>query len=84
MYASHPPNDLREKSATVPFIDAVIDERSPWVLIENHEALQKEVTKLVYNQYLDKEKLEFDSESKFSQISSPTIRYPILLPLSST
>lgn len=54
MYASHPPNDLREKSAKNPFISCVIDKRSPWILFNNSEDLQEEMTQLIYKLYLGK------------------------------
>ncbi len=54
MYSSHPPNDLREKNAKTPFISNEEDERSPWILFGEKEKLQKEMTTLVYQQYLSK------------------------------
>ena len=49
MYASHPANYLREKNAKKDFIEAVVDEKSPWCLFENPEALRQQVTKNLLN-----------------------------------
>lgn len=54
MYASHPPNDHREKSAKNPFVFCEIDSRSPWLLFNNSEEIQKKMTLLVYDKYLNK------------------------------
>ncbi|WP_353778029.1 M48 family metalloprotease [Winogradskyella sp. 3972H.M.0a.05] len=54
MYASHPPNNMREDSAKVPFIDCESDSRSPWILFRNSETLQQKMTSLVYKEYLNK------------------------------
>ena len=54
MYASHPPNDKREDSAKVPYIDCAADERSPWLLFGNKDELQERMTTLLYKQYFDK------------------------------
>lgn len=45
MYASHPPNYKREANAKKQFIEGIEDERSPWLLFENGEALAQKVTK---------------------------------------
>jgi len=52
MYASHPPNDLREKNAKSPYIKCLEDDRSPWILFGTSEKLQQEITALVYDKYL--------------------------------
>lgn len=54
MYASHPPNDLREKSAKKPFVLCEIDKRSPWILFNKATELQEEMTLLIYKMYLGK------------------------------
>lgn len=54
MYASHPPNDKREDSAKVPYVDCQADDRSPWLLFGNKEELQEKMTTLLYKQYFDK------------------------------
>lgn len=51
MYSSHPPNDHREKNAKEPFVACAKDTRSPWLLFANPEALQQEMTKLIYDKY---------------------------------
>lgn len=65
MYASHPPNDLREGNAKTPFVDCATDTRSPWLLFNNKEKLQEEMTTLLYNQYLSKEPQSFIPETQF-------------------
>jgi Zn-dependent protease with chaperone function len=51
MYASHPPNDQREHNAKTPFVPTTIDERSPWLLFSEPEALQEQMTRSVYANY---------------------------------
>ena len=65
MYASHPPNDLRENNAKTPFIECKTDTRSPWLLFNNTESLQEEMTTLLYSQYLSKEPKAFMPETQF-------------------
>lgn len=52
MYASHPPDHLREANAKAVFIACEPDERSPWLLFRNKEILQEQMTELIYKQYL--------------------------------
>lgn len=52
MYASHPPNSLREENAKSPYIHCPTDDRSPWILFGDAPAIQLEMTTLVYDQYL--------------------------------
>ena len=54
MYASHPPNDMRQDHAKIPFVACASDENSPWLLFDKKEQLQKEMTTLIYKQYLNK------------------------------
>ncbi len=61
MYSSHPPNDLRENNAKTPFISCKSDTRNPWILFNNHEKLQEEMTSLIYNEYIG-QKVEGFSE----------------------
>ncbi len=61
MYASHPPNDRREDNAKVPYINCEADERSPWKLFGDKEALQEEMTRLLYKLYLDKKPKEWQA-----------------------
>ena len=67
MYASHPPNDLREQSAKNPFVPCPQDNRSPWILFSNPTELQQKVSQVVYQQYLNKEAKEFFSVPEFEQ-----------------
>lgn len=59
MYASHPPNNMREDNAKQPYIPCNIDHRSPWMLFDGDLPLQEQMTKLVYKQYLQKIPKEF-------------------------
>lgn len=54
MYASHPPNDKREDSAKVPYVECLADDRSPWILFGNKDELQEKMTTLLYKQYFEK------------------------------
>jgi len=54
MYASHPPNDIRQANAKSPYVKCETDTRSSWLLFGTKEALQEEVTALIYDQYLNK------------------------------
>ncbi len=65
MYATHPPNDLRQVNAKTPFIECKQDSRSPWDLFNDKESLQREATKLVYKTYFDKEPSSFVSDEEF-------------------
>lgn len=65
MYASHPPNNLREDNAKKPYISCPNDERSPWLLFENKEAIQEQMTQLVYAQYLKQNPQEFNQAEVF-------------------
>lgn len=67
MYASHPPNDKRQDNAKVPYVACEVDDRSPWVLFDNKEALQKEMTALVYDTYLNKKDVEHSEVTIFEQ-----------------
>ncbi len=65
MYASHPPNNLRQENAKVPYVECASDNRSPWLLFENAQELQEEMSLLVYKQYFGKESLEFSTSEVF-------------------
>ncbi|SED14792.1 Zn-dependent protease with chaperone function [Tenacibaculum sp. MAR_2009_124] len=65
MYASHPPNNLRQENAKSPYIECGSDDRSPWLLFEKANELQEEMTLLVYKQYIGKESLEFSTSTVF-------------------
>lgn len=67
MYASHPPNDHREKNAKTPFVDCDFDERSPWLLFGNQEQLQEKMTQLVYENYLGKKPEQFVEMTQFEK-----------------
>ena len=65
MYASHPPNDLREKNAKTPFLPCEIDQRSPWILFTNKDTIQEKLTYLVYEKYMNKKPTQFNNEADF-------------------
>ena len=67
MYASHPNNDDRQTNAKKPFIKCAADDRSPWLLFGNKEALQEKVTTLIYDQYLNKKPDSFIKDNDFAQ-----------------
>ena len=59
MYASHPPNNMREENVKTPYLSCENDERSPWLLFASSEAIQKSATNLVYRQYFNVEPKEY-------------------------
>ncbi len=67
MYASHPPNDLRQANAKSPYINCEEDHRSPWIIFNNTEELQKEMTGIIYKLYLGKESLANTEIAEFEQ-----------------
>ncbi len=67
MYASHPPNNLREENAKIPFIHCVEDERSPWILFNADEILQQRMSALIYKTYLNKNPDDYVSSSTFEE-----------------
>lgn len=70
MYTSHPPNDLRENSAKVPFVSCDEDNRSPWNLFGSPEGLQEEMSALVYEKYLSKKPTEYADSIDFEEFVS--------------
>lgn len=73
MYASHPPNDHREKNAKTPFVACELDERSPWILFKNKENLQEKMSQSVYENYLGKKPekyVAFEDFEKFIEAES--------------
>ena len=67
MYASHPPNNHRENSAKIPFVQGIIDERSPWILFSDKEQLQAQMTSLIYEQYFGKKSTPNMETATFEQ-----------------
>lgn len=65
MYASHPPNNLRQDNAKTPYISCENDDTSPWLLFGNAEKLQQEMTQLIYKQYLNKTPENFSAVDDF-------------------
>jgi len=52
MWSTHPSNRDREKNAKDIYLSAEPDERSPWLLFKNPEAVRFEVSKRFYEVYL--------------------------------
>lgn len=48
MWASHPPNNVREENAKAEYVPAVLDDRSAWVLFEGAKELRAETTAWIY------------------------------------
>jgi Zn-dependent protease with chaperone function len=67
MYASHPPNDHREKNAKIPFVSCEADTRSPWLLFNNAAQLQEKMTSLIYENYLGKKPDNFVDANDFEK-----------------
>jgi Zn-dependent protease with chaperone function len=65
MYASHPPNDMRQDNAKVPFVACEVNENSPWLLFNNKEKLQQKMTQLIYEQYINKKAENLSSIEEF-------------------
>jgi Zn-dependent protease with chaperone function len=65
MYTSHPPNDKREHNAKTPYIECIEDNRSPWLLFNNDENLQEEMTSIVYEKYFSKKPETFSATAIF-------------------
>ncbi len=65
MYASHPPNDMRQENAKNPFVPCENNENSPWLLFDKKEALQKDMTTLIYKQYINKVAETFCTTEEF-------------------
>ncbi|MDH7913203.1 M48 family metallopeptidase [Winogradskyella sp. SYSU M77433] len=65
MYASHPPNNMRQDNAKIPFVACEINEDSPWLLFNNKENLQQKMTQLIYEQYINKKAESFSSIEEF-------------------
>jgi Zn-dependent protease with chaperone function len=65
MYASHPPNNMREENVKKPFVDCLLDERSPWILFDKSNEVQSRLTQLIYHKYFKKEPSAFCSNEEF-------------------
>lgn len=65
MYASHPPNNMRENNAKSPFIACKEDNRSPWILFTDKDNLQEKMTGLIHKQYIGKVPEEFSTTEVF-------------------
>ena len=67
MYASHPPNDMREANAKAPYVECAMDETSPWVLFGSKELLQEKMSLHVYKEYFNKTASNFVSPEAFEE-----------------
>lgn len=51
---SHPTHLMREKNAKRIYLRSQIDERSPWILFDNREALCRDMSEVFYTKLLDR------------------------------
>lgn len=65
MYSSHPANAVREENAKNPFVQCSSDYRSPWLLFENSEMIQTQITEVIYREYFGKKPEKFSGEEEF-------------------
>ena len=65
MYASHPPNNMREENVKKPFVDCVLDDRSPWILFDEGKEVQSKLTQLIYHKYFKQEPKAYCSNEEF-------------------
>lgn len=49
MWASHPPNDLREENIKKHYLTAELDDRSSWLLFEDAQVMREEVSASIFN-----------------------------------
>ncbi|MCC6808443.1 MAG: M48 family metalloprotease [Deltaproteobacteria bacterium] len=57
MWSSHPPNDVREKNAKRAYVAAPFDDRSAWILFDDHTTLRKKMTERLYAEKFDAAKV---------------------------
>lgn len=65
MYASHPPNDMREASAKQPYVACERDAESAWSLFDDAVGLREEMTSLIYSTYLNMKPQAWVDEADF-------------------
>ncbi|TLX72982.1 hypothetical protein E9993_16065 [Labilibacter sediminis] len=65
MYASHPANDQREANAKKPYISCEEDGRSPWILFNQKEKVQEDISGLIYQLYWNITPDKFADDAKF-------------------
>lgn len=75
MYASHPPNNLREANAKTPYISCETDDRSPLVLFGSLAQLQEDLTALIYEQYLNKKPNEYSEFAQFEAFKASELQH---------
>jgi Zn-dependent protease with chaperone function len=61
MWATHPSNYDREVNAKKHYVRGPVDERSPWLLFLNAQALCERMSRLVYEQLLDLKEPKLDA-----------------------
>lgn len=54
MYSSHPSDRDREENAKKPYVPCSPDEREVWVLFEDTDKIQQQISKIVYTEYFGK------------------------------
>lgn len=79
MYASHPPNVLRENNAKNPYLACEAYEEPAWTLFNNPEDLQIQATALIYDLYLNKTPKEYcDAKTFIEFIASENMHTDLL------
>tara|TARA_R110002096_G_scaffold433887_2_gene653723 strand:- start:30076 stop:33840 length:3765 start_codon:yes stop_codon:yes gene_type:complete len=48
MWASHPPNDLREENVKKHYLAAALDDRSSWILFEDPQSIREQVSASIF------------------------------------
>ncbi|MFD0862105.1 M48 family metallopeptidase [Sungkyunkwania multivorans] len=64
MYASHPANKDREENAKRPYVSGTVDETSPWILFEEPEKIQEEITQKLYLNFMQLKPAEYIPDTK--------------------
>ncbi len=65
MYASHPPNDMREANAKSPFVSCEHDDAPAWTLFDDTAGLRESMTSLIYSNHLSKNPQAWIEEAAF-------------------
>jgi Zn-dependent protease with chaperone function len=79
MWATHPPNHERERSAKEIYVPAETDERSPWLLFRDEAAVRFRVTQRWYElvqkpqqpQYVDAERVQAFIDDEYAETTYP-------------
>jgi len=65
MYASHPPNNMREENVKKPYLHCETDNRSPWILFNESQKIQESLTGLIYKKYFQLEPNGYCNKEEF-------------------